>query len=193
MIMDYIDLRHEALINYADRICKNMYGVQKIKGIFMNVKNTIQYDNTSLEPMKASETLVMGRGNNFCKTMLLYALLRLNGFQCKVMYMNIIDLSRRIANRNEKAVPWFYVKVNYFGREFRLDCSLDRSYMSAARVTHKSNAMGYDMDHYFIAEGNAFKKVSEEREAESTTEPIFSIIHEAFIKPGEEKISLNYH
>jgi transglutaminase-like putative cysteine protease len=79
MFHDFCDFDHDTIINYISSQTKGLHGMEKINRIFLDVKNNMYYDGRT--PMqKASETLVMGRGNNVDKTILLYTLLRAGGF-----------------------------------------------------------------------------------------------------------------
>jgi hypothetical protein len=154
MFHDYCDFNHDTIINYISNQTKGLHGMEKINRIFLDIKNNIYYDG-STPIQKASETLVMGRGNNVDKTILLYTLLRAGGFECEIDSACVYDNSKIYISRNNKALPWFYVTVNFFGRKAVLDCSFDKSYMIAAGIFHKGNAKEYNFRDYILKDGNS--------------------------------------
>jgi len=164
MFSKYADLDNETLINHSAALCENSHGTSLIYKIYMNTKNFIDYiPNNVLQ--NASETLVMGRGNNFSKNMLLFALLKISGFECELKYKYIVDNSKVIACRNNIIIPWFYVHVNYLGKNLGLDCSIDSSYQKSAGVALDGNDMEYSVEKYLINNMSAFAPVSMEKEA----------------------------
>jgi len=155
----YADLDNETLINHSAALAENSYGTSLIYKIYMNTKNYINYvPNNVLQ--KASETLVMGRGNNFGKNILLYSLLKISGFDCELKYKYIVDNTKVIACTNNNIIPWFYVHVNYLGKNFELDCSLDGAYQKSAGVVLDGNDMEYSIEKYMVNDMSAFALVS---------------------------------
>ena len=159
MFSKYIDLDNEALINHSARLAENSHGILLINKIYMNTKNYTNYvPNNVLQ--KASETLVMGRGNNFSKNILLYTLLKICGFDCDLKYKYIVDNTKVIACRNNIKIPWFYVHVNYIDKKLELDCSLDRAYQKSVGVVWDENDMEYGVEKYMVNNKRAFTLVS---------------------------------
>lgn len=144
MLQSYCDYEHDAIVNYETNHFKNAHGIDKINMIFKDVKDSIYYSKfTPLQ--KASETLVMGRGNNADKCILLNTLLKNEGFDCCINKVEVIDNSCMFISRTEMPVPWFYVEVEFFGMKMNYDPSFDKSYMRAAGITHRECDKGYDL------------------------------------------------
>lgn len=147
MLQSYCDYDHNAIVNYATNHFKNTHGIDKITLIFKDVKDSIYY--SKLIPMqKASETLVMGRGNNADKSILLNTLLKNEGFDCYINKVNVIDNSHIFISKTDNPVPWFYVRVEFFGMRIDFDPTFDKSYMLAAGITHIESKKGYDLSGY---------------------------------------------
>lgn len=158
MFSKYADLENDTLINQSSVLAENSYGISLIFKIYMNTKNYINYvPNNILQ--EASETLVMGRGNNFSKNILLYSLIKISGFDCDLKYKYIVDNTKVIACRNNNIIPWFYVCVNYLGKKFEMDCSLDRAYQKSAGVAFDGNYMEYNVEKYMVNNKSAFSLV----------------------------------
>lgn len=155
MFSKYADLENDTLKNYSSILAENSYGISLIFKIYINTKNCIDYipDNVL---QKASETLVMGRGNNFSKNILLYSLLKISGFECELNYKYIVDNTKVIACRNNSIIPWFYVNVYYLDKKLEMDCSLDRSYKKSAGVLIDGNEMEYSVEKYKVKNKRAF-------------------------------------
>ena len=163
MFSKYIDLENETLINHCARLSENSHDISLIYKIYMNTKNYTNYvPNNVLQ--KASETLVMGRGNNFSKNILLYTLLKISGFDCDLKYQYIVDITKAIACSNNINIPWFYVHVNYLGKSLKMDCSLDGAYQKSVGAVFDGNDMEYSIEKYMINNISAFAPVSMERE-----------------------------
>ena len=194
MLKNYMDVEHEALIRYVDRNSMDVNGIQRVMRIFSNVRNSVEYDNTTVIIQRASETLVMRRGNNASKNVLLCAVLKLNGFNCDVRYRYISDNTKGIAFRVEKIVPWFYVHVNYMGKEIELDCSLDKSFMCAVRVWHKGRDNDYSMKDYYRADGQAFEILSEEKSIDDVNnmDKFFNNVKDNFLNAYSSKCNPSY-
>lgn len=151
MLISYCDLDHDTIINQMNRY-DGVYGVEKIKKIFFDVKNSVYYNK--LAPMqKASETLVMGRGNNIDKNILLYTLLKAADFKCNIRCAVVMDNTKRLICRYSKEIPWYYVEVDYFGRTIILDASFDNEFMRAAGIVYKGNNKDYDFSYYYTIDG----------------------------------------
>lgn len=147
MFEEYCDSDNEAIINYIDNFYRGLYGIDKIKKIFIDIKNSISYDPFTCE-QKASQTLVMSRGNNFDKNILLYTILKMNNFDCKFTYKIVKDNSNIFISRKSNFLPWFYTKINYFGKKIPIDCSFDKSYMRASGIMHYSTRDDYSIEDY---------------------------------------------
>lgn len=147
MFEEYCDFDNEAIINYIDNFYRDLYGMDKIKKIFIDIKNSICYDPFSCE-QKASQTLVMSRGNNFDKSILLYTMLKMSDFDCKLTYKIVKDNSKLFISRQNNSLPWFYTQINYFGKEIPLDCSFDESYMRASGIMHYGTKKDYSIEDY---------------------------------------------
>ncbi|HAZ37254.1 MAG TPA: hypothetical protein DEF85_05460 [Clostridiaceae bacterium] len=168
MYMCYCDLNHDAIINQMNHY-DDVYGVEKLKRIFFDVKNSIYYDTfTSMQ--RASETLVMGRGNNIDKNILLYTLLKLGEFDCHIKCALVTDNTKRLISRSNKEISWYYVEVSYFGRAIILDASFDSGFMRAAGIECKGNDKDYDFSCYCTNDGrklfNVRKRLVENKEEE---------------------------
>lgn len=163
MISDYLDIEHEALTRYLDRIGVKVNGIQRIIAIFTNIKNSIEYNNNTDVFQKASETLVIGSGNNFSKNILLCAVLRLSGFNCNIRYRYVHENERKIVYIKKEILPWFYVVINYMSKDIELDCSLNKEFMSAARVWYVGDEFDFKIDQYYCNEKQAFEILSEEK------------------------------
>lgn len=147
MFEDYCDSYNERIINYINNFYKNLCGNKKIKRIFIDIKNSICYDPFSCE-QKASQTLVMSRGNNFDKNILLYTIYKMNDFDCRFTYKVVKDNSKIFISRRNNFFPWFYTEINYFGKKIPLDCSFDKSYMKASGIMHYSTRDDYRIEDY---------------------------------------------
>lgn len=156
MLQCYCDYGHDTIVNYETNHFIHVHGIDRINMIFMDVKNSIYY--SGLVPIqKASETLVMGRGNNADKCILLYTLLKNEGFDCTIYKANVIDNSNTFISRTGKPVTWFYVGVEFFGMNINFDPSFDKSFMTAAGITNKCINKGYALTGYkFNGDQNLF-------------------------------------
>lgn len=142
MLQSYCDYEHDAIVNYDTSHFMNTHGIDKIDLIFKDVKDSINYSR--FVPMQsASETLVMGRGNNADKCILLNTLLKNAGFDCCINKVDVIDNSCKLISRTAKPLPWFYIEVEFFGMKISYDPSFDKSYMRAAGITQVKNDKGY--------------------------------------------------
>lgn len=151
MLQSYCDYEHDVIVNYGTNHFKSFHGIDKINMIFKDVKDSIYY--TKFVPMqKASETLVMGRGNNADKCILLNTLLKNEGFDCCIYKVNVFDNSGTFISRTGKPVPWFYVEVEFFGMKINYDPTFDKSYMLATRITHRGSDKGYNFLSYKLKE-----------------------------------------
>jgi hypothetical protein len=147
MLQCYCDYGHDTIVNYETNCFIHVHGIDRINMIFMDVKNSINY--SGLAPIqKASETLVMGRGNNADKCILFYTLVKNEGFDCGIYKVNVIDNSNTFISRAGKPVSWFYVGVDFFGMKINFDPSFDKSFMWAAGITNKGMNKGYDLTGY---------------------------------------------
>lgn len=161
MFKFYCDYDHNTIVNYVSNNHTNLYGMDKINKIFWDVKDSIQYSG-SASRQKASETLVMGIGNNADKCILLYTLLKNSGFNCSIFKVDIIDNSNIFVSRNNKPIPWFYVEIDFFKMKIIFDPSFDKSFMRAAGITHRSPEKGYGINDYVIkGQQHLFKIVGE--------------------------------
>lgn len=167
MTNKYMDLHHEALARYLDRIDEGFTGIQRIMYIFIRLKNEIMYDCIKKSEQLASETLVMGRGDNFSKNNLLCALLILAGYDCELKYKNVRDNTKWLFSRNGKVIPWYYVSVNYFGKILNFDCSFDRGFMGMAMISYEGDKSDYGLDNYCFAEGRVFEIVNDPFKSET--------------------------
>jgi hypothetical protein len=163
-----MDMDHEALIRYVNRLNEDVNGIQRIINIFMKLKNDVMYDSIKKSEQLASETLVMGYGNNFSKNNLLCAVLQMKGYECQLKYKNVTDNTNWVFSRNRKVIPWYYVSVDYFGKVLNLDCSFDRSFMSAARIVHKGDKLDYELENYYFIDGSVFEVVNDPFQSEVT-------------------------
>ncbi len=157
MTNKFMDLEHEALTRYLNRLDQDFTGLQRIMHIFMKLKNEILYDSIKVSEQLASETLVMGLGNNFSKNNLLCAVLQLAGYECELKYKNVLDNTKWLFSRNGKVIPWYFVSVNYSEKILTLDCSFDRGFMNAAGIVYKGDKSDYGLENYFFAEGLVFE------------------------------------
>jgi hypothetical protein len=149
MFETYCDGGHDTIINYTASIGKELFGLDKINRIFMDIKNSVYYD--CFAPMQcASETLVMGRGNNLDKAILLSTVLKESGFENKINFTYVKDVTNRLFSRSNKPIPWFYVEVEFFGRKMIYDCSFDQSFMRAAGIKHIGQGKDYNFKDYVI-------------------------------------------
>jgi hypothetical protein len=105
MLSHYSELNNENLINYAANLTEDTYGIFQINKIFNDIKNTIEFDLTSQKFQNASETYVMGRGNNFSKNMLLYSILKINDIDCSIKFKYVIDNTSIFSHKSVK-FPW---------------------------------------------------------------------------------------
>ncbi|MGY0374462.1 hypothetical protein [Clostridium sp. JNZ J1-5] len=133
MFKELCDGEHTVVTNYLNNFNDGAYGINKINMIFKIIKNSIYYD-PYCPTQEASETLMEGRGNNLDKNILLYTILKESGFKAKLMYAHVEDNTRHLIARECKIIPWFYVKVDFFGKIITLDCSFEREYMRAAHI-----------------------------------------------------------
>lgn len=148
MIKQYCDINHETIINYLSNLEEGCFGLERIKRLFRDVKDSVYYD--CFAPLqKASETLVMGRGNNFDKTVLLHSLLLAGGFDSRINLCYVKDRTKRIISRLDRGIQWYYVEVNFMGRKIELDCSFDKGFMRAAGIINKDTSDNYSIDKYF--------------------------------------------
>lgn len=161
MLSHYSELNNENLINYAANLTEDTYGIFQINKIFNDIKNTIEFDLTSPKFQTASETYVMGRGNNFSKNMLLYSILKINDIDCSIKFKYVIDNTSIFSHKLVK-LPWFFVYVNYFGKELELDCSFDKDFMVTTGIFHKDSNFNYRIKNYFNFKGNVFQIVTDE-------------------------------
>lgn len=159
MFNKYADLDSETLINHAARLMEYSKGSTLIYKIYKNTKNLIAYEANN-KFQKASETLVMGRGNNFSKNVLLYSLLKISGFDCELRYKYVVDNTKIIACRNNINTPWFYVYVNYLGKKFELDCSFDRSFSRASGIIFTGDEMNCNLENYLSNKNKAFTVIN---------------------------------
>lgn len=185
MFSNYCDFDHDTIINYISNHVKGIHGVERINRIFIGVKNQIYYDGRA-PIQKASETLVMGRGNNIDKTILLYTLLRIGGFECDIDLAYVYDNSKIYITRNNKALPWFYVTVNFFGKKIVLDCSFDKSYMIAAGIMNGGYEKNYDFKNYILRDGRKLFSI-----ANGPVKEIDERILNLLEGTGDFKIALN--
>lgn len=147
MLQCYCDFGHDTIVNYETNHFIHVHGIDRINKIFLDVKNSIYY-SVSASVQKASETLVMGRGNNADKSILLYTLLKNEGFDCTIYKAEVIDNSHTFISRTGRPVPWFYVGVEFFGMNINFDPSFDKSFMIAAGITNKCINKGYEITGY---------------------------------------------
>lgn len=159
-LYDYCDYDNGTIINYLDYISKDLSSLKKIEKIFLSVKNSIEYDMFS-SIQRASETLVMGRGNNLDKNLLLYVLLKESGFDANIYCANVKDKSKTLINRDNKIIPWYYIKVMYFGKVHVMDCSFDSSYMRAAGIRNYGNYDRYLISDYIYNSDKLFEVYDE--------------------------------
>lgn len=171
MLNEFMDSNHEAIIKFANTIGDKALGLNRITEVFINIKNCVYYENTSRINKTASETLVMGCGNNFSKNILLYTVLKIKGFQCKLKFKRVVDrtgwVSFRSREKDKGAIQWFYVRINYFGKELNLDCTFDRGFMKAAKIVHKNNELNYEIEDYLINNDNVFDVIGEGEDLET--------------------------
>ena len=161
MTNKFMDMDNEALVRYISRLEEDFVGVQRIMHIFIKLKNEIMYDTIKKTEQPASETLVMGYGNNFNKNNLLCAVLQLADYQCELRYKNVKDNTKWLFSRNSKIIPWYYVKVNYYGTVINLDCSFDRRFMNAARIVYQGDKVDYRLEDFHFEGGKLFEVVSD--------------------------------
>ncbi|WMJ79370.1 hypothetical protein RBU49_10760 [Clostridium sp. MB40-C1] len=161
MIEYYSELNNEQLINYGANIIENVHGVFQINKMFNDIKNKIEFDMESYDFETASETLIMGRGNNFSKNMLLYSILKINDIDCKLKLKYVMDKSF-VFSHESTYIPWFYVDVNYFGKRLELDCSFDKEFMNTVGIFHKDTKFNYKLENYFNFKGRVFEVITSE-------------------------------
>lgn len=161
MLKYYSGLNNEKLVNYAADLTENIHGVVKIKKIFNAIKNRIEFECESTDFQTSEDTLVMGRGNNFSKNMLLYSILKISDVDCDIRIKYVVD-NTFIFSHEINVLPWFYVNVNYFGKDIELDCSFDKEFMNAAGIFHKESKLDYDIENYFNFKGKIFKIITNE-------------------------------
>lgn len=166
MTNKFMDMDHDALVRYINRLNEDADGIQRALNIFIRLKNEIMYDSIKKSEQFASETLVMGRGNNFSKNNLLCTILQLSGYDCQLRYKKVIDNTKWLFSRNGKAIPWYYVRVDYNGTAVNLECSFDRSFMSAAGIVQKRDKLDYELENYYVANGRVFDVINDPFEPE---------------------------
>jgi hypothetical protein len=172
MTNKFMDMEHEALLRYVNRLNEDVDGIQRIINIFMKLKNEVMYDSIKKSEQLASETLVMGCGNNFNKNNLLCTVLQLTGYECELQYKNVTDNTKWLFSRNGKAIPWYYVHVDYLGKVLNLDCSFDRNFMNAARIVNKGDKLTYELENYYFVDGRVFEVLNDPFKHEvKTTKP----------------------
>lgn len=156
MLNQYCDAGNSVIINYLSNNFDDKSGLEKLNAIYNEVKNSIYYDSTA-PIQRASETLVMGRGNNFDKNVLLHTLLKTSGFNCKLLYKFIIDRTERLAGIGRKEAPWFYVEIEFFNKKLYLDASFDREFLRISGVEDRSRPYDFAPENYFIDDKRIFE------------------------------------
>lgn len=176
MIDEYCDFNNEIIINFLSNF-NNDYGLTKIKKIYLFVKNKIEYDIfDNME--KSSETLVMRRGNNRDKTLLLYTLLKSCDFDCTVCCAEVKDNSEIFIRRDKKSFCWFYIKVNYFGRNIELDCSFDKEYLRVTSIKNVEQNDNYFIESYLIGNKKLFDIINKDilKKNDKENEDIYTML-----------------
>jgi len=164
MIYDfYTDIEKEVLINFATNTTVGLSGIKEINRLFLEVKEHVFYEN-SIKLQKASETQVLGGGNNFSKNILLYALLKICGYHCDLKYYYVKDATGKICGKGLKAYPWFFVTVDFCGTTIRLDSSFNKEYMKAMEITYVGDSLDFKPESYVINKKPVFKKYSDSEE-----------------------------
>ena len=158
MLDYYCDVKNEKIINYIGMLSEEYFGLDLIKKVYTYVKNSIYYDPFSKE-QRASETLVMGRGDNFSKNVLLYTLLKALNFHCYLEEEIVKDNTRKLISRKDEVIKWCFVKVIFFDRDITMDASFDKSYIQAARIKNKCRYDEFNIEGYYIEDLKLFNKM----------------------------------
>lgn len=164
MIYDfYTDIEKEVLINFATNTTVGLSGIKEINRLFSEVKEHVFYEN-SIKLQKASETQVLGGGNNFSKNILLYSLLKICGYHCDLKYYYVKDATGKICSKGLKAYPWFFVIVDFCGTTISLDSSFNKEYMKAMEITYVGDSLDFKPENYLINKSSVFEKYSDSEE-----------------------------
>lgn len=158
MLDYYCDFKNEKIINYVGMISEEYFGLDLIKKVYTYVKNSIYYDPFSKE-QKASETLVLGRGDNFSKNILLYTMLKALNFHCYLEEERVKDNTRKLISRKDEVVKWYFVKLVFFNRDIAMDPSFDKSYIRAARIENKCKYDEFYIEGYYVDHLKLFNKI----------------------------------
>lgn len=156
----YCDINHEVIVNYLSNLPKEVYGLNKISNIFLNVKNNIIYDEDE-EIQNASETLVMGYGNNLNKSILLYTLLEGAGFKCDLVKIKVKSSLRAFKDMGQ-IFPWYYVKLDFVNGDICLDATFNKIFMRAWNIKNRSKHMNYSIEFYYVGDEKLFNIVGKE-------------------------------
>jgi len=164
MIYDfYADIEKEVLINFATNTTVGLSGIKEINRLFSEVKEHVFYEN-SIKLQKASETQVLGGGNNFSKNILLYSLLKICGYHCDLKYYYVKDTTGKICSKGLKAYPWFFVTVDFCGTTISLDGSFNKEYMKAMEIAYVGDSLDFKPENYLINKSPVFEKYSDSEE-----------------------------
>ncbi|WP_032123324.1 hypothetical protein [Clostridium amazonitimonense] len=161
MIEKYCDIDNERIINYASKFSQNYSGIYLINRIYIDIKNFIYYDPYIYKEEKASETLVMGRGDNKRKNILLYTVFKSLNFNCELKTVRVKDLSNKIIARQNEVLDWFYVFLDFMGKKINLEPTFDTNYMRSIRFTDKNIFGEFNAEKYYVEEKRLFKKIDD--------------------------------
>lgn len=150
MFEELCDGKQTIVINYLNEFNDKIYGMYKINKIHKKIKNFIYFDQHSAV-QKASETLINGRGNNLSKNILLYTILKEYEFKVTLMCSIVEDNTNYLICKLNKRIPWFYIKVDFFGKIITLDCTFEREYMRAACIREiEKNSKEEYIERYYV-------------------------------------------
>ncbi|WP_392486836.1 hypothetical protein ACER0A_001180 [Haloimpatiens sp. FM7315] len=156
-MIELCDKQNQVIVNYVSEFQNSGYGIQKIKRVFLNIKNKINYD-PDLETQNASETLVMGYGNNLDKNVLLYTILESMCFKCRLIRL-MVRSDCPAFKRNQREFPWYFISVEFLDTVVNLDCSFDKFYMMAFNIISKNNNIDYGPEDYFVEDRRLFRVI----------------------------------
>lgn len=154
----YCDFNNGKIINYISEFKDKYYGVDLIKRVYMDIKNSIYYDPYSKE-QKASETLVMRRGDSFSKNVLLYTVLKSLEFKCTLETVRVKDNTNKFISRKKEPIDWFYISIDFFGRSINLDCAFDKDHVRALKLISKGDFGEFSVDSYYIEGEKLFEVI----------------------------------
>ncbi len=154
----YCDTNNEKIIKYVREISKKYSDIDLINRVYFDIKNSIYYDPYS-NYQKASETLVMGRGDNFSKNVLFYTLMKSLGFESYIENVRVKDNTMRLISRKNTIVNWSYVRIVLFGENIVLDVSFDKMHLIATQIKCKSKFGQFSAEDYYVEDKRLFELI----------------------------------